>query len=416
VLTYRDYFDVWARAPQVSVNFNEDRWLAIDLARHLLPTDARPVFVGAGDVDEPLQVFAFGGARPPRELAIFNGQTSLMLPPPGVPATYLFATRDLPPEPVRQRFFANPAGTVVARTLSGDSITRFELAGSAAAAQPTEPLPARLGQDFNVAGFDVQRDVKSGDELTVRAYWSVRATEPREVYFFYQLLDGNGSRVTQVDQRALAPGYWPPGTRGVTTIRLPIDPKLATGAYSLVAGAYYRQDLARLPVLDGLGRDAGSQLDLGLVKVHGQGTPWALLPTGQASPTTFGDGVTLLGADVQPAAARPGDKVKVTLFWAARGRPSANYTVFVHLLDVSGKAVGNADAPPRAGRYPTTVWDAGEITADEHELTIDPSLAAGSYSLEVGLYLPATGARLPVLDSAGSSRGDRALMAGVTVR
>jgi 4-amino-4-deoxy-L-arabinose transferase-like glycosyltransferase len=414
-LTYRDYFDTWARAPQVSVNFNEDRWLAIELGRRLAPTTAHPVYVGAGDVDEPLQVFAFGGAGPPRDLAIFNGQTSLMLPPKGTPATYLFATRDLPPEPVRQRFFANPSGIVVDRTLSGDPITRFELGGAIPEAQPTDPLPARLGNDFGVAGFDVQRDANSGEELTVRAYWSVLATEAREVYFFYQLLDDAGNRVSQIDQRALSPGYWPPGTRGVTTVRLPIDPKLATGAYSLVAGAYFRQDLTRLPVIDGLGRVAGSQLELGLVKVRGHATPWALLPTGQGSPTTFGDSITLLGADVQPAVVRLGGNVKVTLYWAARGRPSANYTVYVHLLDAQGHAVGNADALPRAGRYPTTVWDAGEIIADEHDLTINPSVPPGSNSIEVGMYLPATGARLPTVDGGGSPRGDHVVVPGPRV-
>jgi 4-amino-4-deoxy-L-arabinose transferase-like glycosyltransferase len=414
-LTYRDYFGYWARVPQVSVNFNEDRWLAIDLARRLTPTATNPVFVGAGDVDEPLQVFALSGTDRSGGISLFNGQTSLMLPAPGTPVTYLFATRDLPPEPVRKRYFTD-GGEVVARTLSGDPITRFDLSGSTKEFQPTEPLVARLGGDFSVAGFDVQRDVNGGDDLTVRSYWSVLATEPREVYFFYQFIDEAGNRVSQIDQRALAPGYWPPGTRGITTVHLAIDPKLATGAYSLVSGAYFRQDLTRLPVIDGLGRGAGSQLQLGLVKVHGRATPTPpLLSAMQSSPTTFGDNLVLLGTDVQPTVARPGDKVKATLYWTARGRPTAGYTVFVHLLDAQQRQVANADAPPRAGRYPTTVWDAGEVIADEHDLTIDPSLAPGSYALEVGMYLPESGKRLPIVDAAGNPLGDRIIIPGPRV-
>src|SRR5262249_43320155 len=104
-LTYRDYFGYWARVPQVSVNFNEDRWLAIDAARQLALTSAQPLYVGAGDPDEPLQTFVLLGSGHSPNLSVFNGQRALMLPPPGSPATYLFATRDLPPEPILQRYF-----------------------------------------------------------------------------------------------------------------------------------------------------------------------------------------------------------------------------------------------------------------------------------------------------------------------
>jgi hypothetical protein len=398
----------------VSVNFNEDRWLAIEAARRMAPTSARPVYVDAGDPDEPLQTYAL--ARPGQSpgLATFNGQNALILPPPGSPATYLFAMRDLPPEPVRQRYFPDGSGQVVATTLSGDPIARFDLSGSLPEVPPTDQLVAQLSTDFGVTGFDVPRDVNSGGDLTMRAYWSVLTTEPREVYFFFQLVDDAGRRLSQVDQRALAPGYWPSATRGITTIQLAIDPKQATGAYSLIAGAYYRQDLMRLPVIDGLGRQAGSQLDLGLVKVHGPSAPPAP-PTTRSSPTTFADEVTLIGSETAPAVIHPGEKVKTTLYWAARGRPTADYTVFVHLLDAQQHQVANADAPPRAGRYPTTVWDAGEVIADVHELTIDPSAPPGDYSIEIGMYLPRSGKRLPIVDVVGKPLDDRIIIPGPRV-
>jgi hypothetical protein len=414
-LTYRDYFGYWARVPQVSVNFNEDRWLAIDAAQRLAITSAQPLYVGAGDSDEPLQTYALSGSGQSSGISLFNGQNALMLPAPGQPATYLFAARDLPPEAVRQRYFSDGSGQVVATTLSGDPITRFDLSGSRPEVPPTHPLVAQLGKDFAVTGFDVPRDVNSGDELTVRGYWSVLATEPREVYFFFQLIDDAGNRWGQVDRRAIAPGYWPPGTRGITTVHLAVDPKLATGAYSLVAGAYYRQDLTRLSVIDGLGREAGSQLDLGLVKVHGQPRPNPAPPPTRSSPTTFADGITLLGSETQPPVVHPGGKVKTTFYWAARARPAADYTIFVHLLDAQQHQLANGDAPPRAGRYPTTVWDAGEVIADVHEITIDPATPPGNYSIELGLYRPESGQRLPEVDAAGKPLDDRIIVPGPRV-
>lgn len=86
-------------------------------------------------------------------------------------------------------------------------------------------------------------------------------------------------------------------------------------------------------------------------------------------------------------------QTQLILYWSPRGRPSQNYTVFVHALDSEGKLVGQADAPPQDGKYPTGVWDAGETIVDQHLLDVDPSKVS---SVAVGLYLPANGQRVPV--------------------
>src|SRR5262249_4533272 len=129
----------------------------------------------------------------------------------------------------------------------------------------------------------------------------------------------------------------------------------------------------------------------------------------------FGDGIQLLGSDVAPERARPGDKMKVTLYWAARGRPSASYTVFVHLLDELERVVVAGDAPPVSGTYPTSLWDDGDVISDSHQLTIDASTRPGSYQIEVGLYLPQDGRRLPIIGQNDSAVGDRLLLPGVHV-
>ena len=45
------------------------------------------------------------------------------------------------------------------------------------------------------------------------------------------------------------------------------------------------------------------------------------------------------------------------------------------------------------GIYPTSLWDVSEIIVDEHEIS---DLPPGRYTLQVGLYRPETGKRLPV--------------------
>jgi hypothetical protein len=58
--------------------------------------------------------------------------------------------------------------------------------------------------------------------------------------------------------------------------------------------------------------------------------------------------------------------------------------------------MANADSPPSSGLYPTDHWAVGENIRDRHILSIPAQLAPGNYSIEIGMYLPSTGIRLPI--------------------
>jgi hypothetical protein len=77
-----------------------------------------------------------------------------------------------------------------------------------------------------------------------------------------------------------------------------------------------------------------------------------------------------------------------------------DYTTFVHLTNSAGELVAQQDQPPLKGAYPTSLWDPGEIIADELALPLPAELPPGRYELLVGLYDPLSGQRLPVPDSA----------------
>jgi hypothetical protein len=106
----------------------------------------------------------------------------------------------------------------------------------------------------------------------------------------------------------------------------------------------------------------------------------------------------------------------LTLYWSARTRPSADYTVFVHLLDGSGHLVAQADSPPQHGRYPTSFWDAGDTIVDPHDLALDPSLPPGKYSIEIGLYRPENGQRLALEDGSAHPTGDHLVLPEISVQ
>ena len=101
-----------------------------------------------------------------------------------------------------------------------------------------------------------------------------------------------------------------------------------------------------------------------------------------------------------------GQVLDLTLFWSPQGRPTRDYTVFIHLLDHEGEIQSQVDSPPASGDYPTSVWDAGEFIGDSHTVSLPANLPANEYTVAVGLYDPFTGHRLPILDENGQVTGD----------
>jgi hypothetical protein len=83
----------------------------------------------------------------------------------------------------------------------------------------------------------------------------------------------------------------------------------------------------------------------------------------------------------------------VTLSWSSQVRVDRDYTVFVHAVGADGSLLAQDDGQPDGGRYPTSLWDPGEMVPDSHPLTVP----AGA-RLEVGLYDAATGQRLKLAD------------------
>ncbi len=66
--------------------------------------------------------------------------------------------------------------------------------------------------------------------------------------------------------------------------------------------------------------------------------------------------------------------------------------------------VAQGDAPPMAGRWPTSLWLPGLTVDDVHTITRPPDLPAGTYHLLVGLYDPGTGDRLSLPDGRDAMR------------
>jgi mannosyltransferase len=128
----------------------------------------------------------------------------------------------------------------------------------------------------------------------------------------------------------------------------------------------------------------------------------------------LGDRIRLLGYSLGRETVPVGDVLPLTLHWQALAGIEERYKVFFHLLDAHEQVVAQRDAEPGGGARPTTTWEVGDALADHYGVLIPPDTTLGEYWIEVGMYNPVTGARLPV-SVKGHPTGDRVLLGSIRV-
>ena len=106
-------------------------------------------------------------------------------------------------------------------------------------------------------------------------------------------------------------------------------------------------------------------------------------------PVRFGDAASLLGFQMQRASSS--GQISVTTYWQAGSRTTAPLSLFVHAIDANGQVVAQEDRLDA----PAEDWQPGDLIAQVHRLTLPEQ--TGAHWIEIGLYDPNSGERLPVL-------------------
>ncbi len=96
--------------------------------------------------------------------------------------------------------------------------------------------------------------------------------------------------------------------------------------------------------------------------------------------------MSLVGYDQELGSLRPGEKLRLTLYWQARRTPGGVYSSFVHLVNEEGQRLAGSDHQPGGDFYPTSLWQPGETLLDRHVFTVPPQTPVGRYRLLVGMY------------------------------
>jgi hypothetical protein len=119
-------------------------------------------------------------------------------------------------------------------------------------------------------------------------------------------------------------------------------------------------------------------------------------PAARTVDAALGGLVRLTHAEQSPALAdlQPGEALTVRLFWETLVPPNEDYSLFLHLYDGTGERVAQRDTALHETGFPTSTWYAGARVVTTHRLDVPPD-AVGPFSLRLGMYFWATGARLP---------------------
>jgi len=130
-------------------------------------------------------------------------------------------------------------------------------------------------------------------------------------------------------------------------------------------------------------------------------------------PARLGDVATLQGVRWDVRRDGPAAELQLLLVWEALGPSPVPLTAFTHLVSPEGQVVAGHDGPPAGGQQPTDRWEPGQTIADYHPIAMPAGLPPGRYQLEAGLYDPATGERLPVLNLQGEVVGSSVVLGTV---
>ncbi len=277
--------------------------------------------------------------------------------------------------------------------------------------------PLNLSFDGQIAllGYELnQTRYLPGETVDIQMVWQSLTTMRHRYVGSLHLLDRMMTMQGQVDH-ILGNNFqypnllWAPGEIVTDLYQLPIHSQAPPGLYTLEFGVYHlvSGEFRFLPVATEAGPEPVKHLQLGQVRVL---DPDHVTAPSHPLSVELGRQIELLGYDLVPEEAAPGESLRLTLHWQAIDPPTTDYTVFTQLVGPDGLVWAQQDNHPQAGRYPTTAWSLQDKVVDRYNLTVPQDAPAGQYRLLVGMYDLATGQRLPALDDQGIPLPDDAIL------
>lgn len=277
-----------------------------------------------------------------------------------------------------------------------------------------QPLAARFmraagGPLAEIVAYDTwPASPRPGEGLLVTLWWRALGQTQRNLTLGVQLLDATGTVITE---RYRFPGagnfatsLWRPGDTFQETVWLTLPLSMTIPMRGTINVSLF--DIGgSLLVQDGQGAPIGDAVQFGRIPLR---APPVTNQIAAAPPLAeFGGQVTLSAVRVESETGVYPRAADVVLTWQALQPVARPYVAFIHLLDDQGRQVWGDDKVPGGDDYPLDLWASGEIITETRRLNLPDDLPGGAYTLALGLYDPADGARLPAAAQGGSAPDNR---------
>jgi hypothetical protein len=292
-------------------------------------------------------------------------------------------------------------GSLVAPTAAifADEVRIRELA-----IQTSSGNPVRFALESTETGDTMPRaKLHVPADIRMALEWVVMKPPTADWHVFVHLLDDVGELVMQSDHQVDWSAQTCTETKVGTTCFVTthheweMPASLSPGLYAIRVGLYDPVTAARAPVTDPA--DDGSVVTLGQIVIP---ESWIFadeirsLDAGSPIPFTIGelDPMDPTG----PGRLTAGAAGRFLLDWQVVAPPSADWRVFVHLVNEMGDLAFQSDVDVDWPEEPCPAGDPGpECTITTgHDWSLPDALRGGLYTIVAGLYDPQTGMRAPV--------------------
>ena len=119
--------------------------------------------------------------------------------------------------------------------------------------------------------------------------------------------------------------------------------------------------------------------------------------------TQFGGSFQMIGYQLSPRPARPGQPLQLVTAWEVIGPPPPQLSLFIHLLSDPQTVAAQQDGLPLSSH---TLEPGDRFWLLHNQIFVPPEMPAGEFNLALGFYLSRTFERLPVVHDS-EPHGDR---------
>jgi len=259
------------------------------------------------------------------------------------------------------------------------------------------PDIATVDEDFGplrLTGAYVQPLSSAGDAVCVALRCAVTESSSVEYAASMRVVDEAGHFVGKADfvilnELSQATSLWEEGEEAITYGVIPLPVGTPPLSYRVFVSFYDRKTLKGLDCFDALSAPAGQSCEVETVTLtKGKPPGHDLYGALEALRLRLVDGIGSGGGLILEAyhgsgdVVVPGQKYGVVLQWRSSEDELPDYEPRV-LIYQGDAIIGEERSAPAGGRYPTTLWSAGEVVLDRRDVAVSPFAEDGPATLEI---------------------------------